>query len=186
MSVLKVAQIGHPALRSSARAVSAEQLASPGFQRLIDDLVDTMREYAGVGIAAPQVREEFRVFAMEVVASPRYPDRDELPLQVIVNPVVRPLDDRRALGWEGCLSIAGLRGLVERNVAVRVDGLTREGEPLRLDLEGFPAIVCQHEADHLDGTVYLDRMTDLRMLMAEEEYQRRVLHPLEPIGGGDD
>ncbi len=185
MSILKVANIGHPALRGRAREVSEQELASEGFQRLADDLIETMREYGGVGIAAPQVREPMRAFAVEVRPNEGPTGRTAFPLHVIVNPVVRALTEEPASEWEGCLSIPGLRGRVVRPRAIRVEGLTRAGDPLVLELEGFAAVVCQHETDHLDGIVYLDRMPDLRELMAEDEYQRRIAQPLLMSGGDD-
>ena len=185
MAILKVAQIGHPALRTPAQPIADAELAGGELQRLVDDLVATMREYSGVGLAAPQVRRSVRAFVMEVAASERYPDRPPLPLTVVVNPKVTPLTDEQALGWEGCLSLAGLRGKVPRYTAIRLDGVDRRGEALALELEGFSAVVAQHETDHLDGIVYLDRMPDMSTLMAEEEYRRRELEPTspEPQGG---
>jgi peptide deformylase len=172
MAILKVAQIGHPTLRLSATPVALERLESPEFQRLVDDLSDTMREYAGVGLAAPQVRESMRVFVMEIGRSERYPERQPFELLAVINPVVTQLGAERIDGWEGCLSIAGMRGLVPRSPAIRLRGLDRFGDEIDLQLEGFAAVVAQHESDHLDGVLYVDRMPDLTTLMAEEEYQR--------------
>ena len=185
MAILKVAQIGHAALRAKADAVSQEHLRDPAFQRLLDDLVETMREYDGVGLAAPQVREGVRAFVMEIGPSERYPDRPAFPLLEVVNPVVTPRTAEITEEWEGCLSIAGFRGLVPRPSAVRLEGMDRAGDPIDIELEGFAAVVAQHETDHLDGVVYLDRMPDLTMLMAEEEYRRQIAVPAREAPAAD-
>ena len=192
MAILKVAQLGSPTLRETARPIDEAQMSSERVRRLVDDLVGTMREYAGVGLAAPQIRERERIFAMEVVANARYPGRPEFPLLVVANPVVRPVTDDMEEEWEGCLSIPGFRGLVARPRAIRLQGLDQDGEPLDLELEGFPAVVAQHETDHLNGVVFLDRMRDMSSLMSEEEYQRQIAPTLVTSlvaanrgGGGD-
>jgi peptide deformylase len=185
MAILKVAQLGHPVLRAKARPVDAEDLRDPAFQRLIDDMIETMREYDGVGLAAPQVHVSKRLAVIESHRNPRYPDAPEFPLSVLVNPVLTPLTDEPFEWWEGCLSIPGLRGLVRRPARVRVEALDREGRPFAREVEGFTATVHQHEVDHLDGVVFLDRMQDLSALSFEREYAR--FHaPAAPDGGEED
>jgi peptide deformylase len=142
-------------------------------QRFIDDMRQTMYEYDGVGLAAPQVHECVRLAVMEVR------DSDEraaggVPFTVLVNPVLTPLGPETLLGWEGCLSVPDLRGTVPRFARVRLEALDREGRPLVVEAEGFHARVLQHECDHLDGRVYLDRMTDLRSLTFLKEFQDHV------------
>lgn len=172
MTIFKIAQIGHPALRDKARWITEDPHELGAAVALLDDLTQTMREYGGVGLAAPQVRVRIRAFVVEVAASERYPDRGLQPLLRVINPTVTALTEEREVGWEGCLSIAGLLGRVPRFKAVSLEGLDARGEPMRMELEGFAAIVVQHEYDHLEGIVFLDRMPDMSSLMAEEEYRR--------------
>lgn len=171
MAILKVAQLGHPVLRRRADPVTADELRDPAFQRFIDDLIETMREYEGVGLAAPQVHVSKRVAVVESHRNPRYPDAPEFPLTVLVNPVITPLTDEAFEWWEGCLSIPGMRGRVLRPAKIRVEFQDRTGAAAVTEVEGFTAIVHQHETDHLDGIVYLDRMEDLRELSFEREYR---------------
>lgn len=174
MPILKVARIGHPAVRASARAVPTASLASGEMQRLIDDMVETMHEYDGVGLAAPQVHLSLRLAVIEVPAS-REDGQDEVPLTVLVNPELTLLGEDAVDGWEGCLSIPDLRGVVPRAPRLRLEALDREGRPYRLEASGFFARVIQHECDHLDGHVYLDRMRDMRSLAFLREFERYVL-----------
>ncbi len=172
MAILKVARMGHPVLRQVAREVDPAQIGSPGFQGFLDSLVETMMEYDGVGLAAPQVHVSQRVVVMEVAENPRYPEAPELPLQVVINPQVRFLTDERVEGVEGCLSIPDLRGVVPRIAAVELEALDRTGQRICQRYEGFPATVVQHECDHLDGTLFVDRVTDTRSLAFVREFQR--------------
>jgi len=169
--ILKVARIGHPVIRAVARALPPESVRSAEVQRLIDDMVETMHEYDGVGVAAPQVHISSRVAVLEVAASDDRA-RAAVPLTVIVNPKLTPVGDERVPGWEGCLSVPDLRGIVSRYRRVRLQALDREGQPIDLEAEGFFARVLQHECDHLDGKVYLDRMEGLRSLSFLREFQR--------------
>jgi peptide deformylase len=171
MSILKVARIGHPIVRAAARPVSDAELKTADLQRLIDDMVETMHEYEGVGLAAPQVHSGLRLAVIEV---PSHDERaDEIvPLTVLVNPRVTPLGDDRLVGWEGCLSIPGLRGQLPRFARLRLEALDRDGRPWSLEAGGFFARVIQHECDHLDGTVYLERMAGMRSLSFIEELER--------------
>ena len=175
MAILKVARLGHPVLRQVARPVPLEAIGSPDVQRFIDDMIETMREYDGAGLAAPQVHTLLQIAVIEVAANPRYPDAPSVPLTVLVNPVVTPLTDEMEEGWEGCLSVPDMRGRVPRFTAVRLEGYDREGHRLDLVAKDFFARVIQHETDHLNGIVYVDRMRDLSSLAHLAEWQRYVL-----------
>ncbi|MEK7765105.1 MAG: peptide deformylase [bacterium] len=175
MAILKVAQMGHPILRARARAVTPAELATPDFKRFLADLVETMREYEGVGLAAPQVHRGVRVAVIEAYRNARYPDAPDVPLRILVNPRVTPLTETRIEWWEGCLSIPGLRGLVRRPRKVRVEALDGTGTPRVFTAEDFLAVVVQHETDHLDGRLFLDRMDDLSELSFQKEYERHHL-----------
>lgn len=166
MPILKVARMGHPVLRGKAREIAPEELGSPELAALIDDLIETMREYAGVGLAAPQVHEGLRLFVMQAD-----PD-DEATLRVVVNPRLTALGAEGWEDWEGCLSIPDIHGRVPRNDRVRLEALDAEGEAYAEELEGFAARVCQHEYDHLDGLIFFDRMRDFTTLCFGEEYRR--------------
>jgi peptide deformylase len=169
--ILKVARIGHPVLRAAAREVPADRVRSEEVQRLIDDMVETMHEYDGVGVAAPQVHVSMRLAVLEVPASDDR-SRQPVPLMAIVNPKLSPVGTDTVPGWEGCLSVPDLRGIVPRHRRVRLTALDREGRPIDLEAEGFLARVLQHECDHLDGRVYLDRMDGLRSLSFLREFSR--------------
>jgi len=172
MAILKVARMGHPVLRRVAEAVPVDEIQSSPLQRLIDDMIETCREYDGAGLAAPQVHVSKRVALIEVHDNPRYPDAEELSLTIVINPAIEHIDPTRQLVWEGCLSVPDLRGLVPRSKAIRLRGLDRDGEPLDITLEGFPAAVVQHECDHLDGKLYLDRMESMETLSFLPEFDR--------------
>ena len=168
MSILKVARMGHPVLRAKARPIEKGELKSPGLQQLIDDMVDTMFEYSGVGLAAPQVHEGVRLFVAMLDAD----GRGEGDATVFINPEITPAGDAVVDGWEGCLSIPDMRGRVPRAQQVTVSALDRDGKRFEIDLEGFPARVVQHETDHLDGVLFIDRMRSLESLTYLEEYSR--------------
>lgn len=180
MAILKVARLGHPVLRQRAAPVPPETIGSRAVQQLIDDMIETMREYDGAGLAAPQVHVSQRIAVIEVEANPRYPDLPPIPLTVLINPVVTPLGEEMEEGWEGCLSVPDLRGLVPRYRAVRLECLDREGQRVELVAKDFFARVIQHETDHLDGMVFLDRMRDFRSLSHLAEWQRYWLGHREP------
>ena len=172
MAILKVARLGHPVLRQVASPVPIAQIRSAEIQRLIDDMVETMREYNGAGLAATQVHEPKQICVIEVHGNPRYPDAPAIPLTVLVNPVVTPLTEELEEGWEGCLSVPDMRGVVPRLTSVRLEALDREGRPIDLVAKDFFARVIQHETDHLHGRVYLDRMRDLSTLTHLAEWNR--------------
>jgi peptide deformylase len=182
MSILKVARIGNPIVRAAARDLTPAEIASPEVQKLIDDMVETMHEYDGVGVAAPQVHVGLRLAVLEVPPSGRSPEG--VPLKVLVNPRWEPIGAEVARGFEGCLSVPDLRGIVPRASAVRLNALDRHGKPWSVEARGFFARVIQHECDHLEGRVYLDRMEGLRSLSFLGEFERYVLEP--PKDADDD
>jgi peptide deformylase len=172
VTVRPIATIGHPVLRERAREITLDELRSPEVQRLIDDLIDTMRAAGGAGIAAGQVHETLRVAVIEVDHNPRYPYKPRIPLTVVVNPVIEPLDDEKVEINEGCLSVPDLRGTVERHVNIRVRYLDRGGEPHDEIKRGLTAGTFQHELDHLDGVLFVDRVRDPRTLTTWEQFER--------------
>lgn len=172
MAILKVARLGHPVLRRPAARVSAEVVRQANFQRFVDDMVVTMREYQGVGLAAVQVHEPIQVAVLEVAENARYPGKEAVPLSILINPEIVPLDDETEDDWEGCLSIPEIRGQVPRYKRLRVTALDRDGNALEFVAEDFHARVIQHEVDHLRGHVYLDRMNDLTTLTYLTELSR--------------
>lgn len=175
MAILKVARLGHPILRQGAQPVPPETVGSPEIQRLIDDMIETMREYDGAGLAGNQVHALQQVAVIEVLGNPRYPEAPHIPLMVVINPVVTALDDAMEEGWEGCLSVPDMRGVVPRHTSVRLECLDRAGQPVSLVAKDFFARVIQHETDHLNGIVYLDRMRDLSTLSHIAEWQKHWL-----------
>jgi peptide deformylase len=158
VTLLKIAHIGHPVLRQRAREVGLDELLSDTMQRFIDDLIETMRDANGAGLAAIQVHRPVRLFAVEVKDNPRYPYKPNIPLTVVVNPVITPITDETFENYEGCLSVPNLRGVVERFAAVRVTGWDRQGEPYEHAARGLTAGTFQHENDHLDVTILVDRV----------------------------
>lgn len=172
MAILKIARLGHPVLRRVADPVPVRDMARAETQRIIDDMVETMHEYEGVGLAAPQVHVSRQIAVLEVESHSRYPDMAPIPLMVIINPVLTPLGDETADDWEGCLSIPDLRGVTPRHTTVRLEAYGRRGERIELTAKDFFARVLQHETDHLNGKVYLDRMRDLSTLSHLQEWAR--------------
>jgi peptide deformylase len=175
MAIRKVARLGHPVLRRVAEPVPPEGIGAPDVQRLIDDMLETMEEEDGAGLAAPQVHVSERIVVYGVGTNPRYPDAEAVPITVLVNPQIAPVGSEQDEDWEGCLSVPDLRGRVPRFTRVRVDAYGRDGRPLRFTAEGFHARVVQHECDHLDGKVYLDRMRSMDSLSFLAEFQRYAL-----------
>jgi peptide deformylase len=167
MSILKVARMGHPVLREVADEVDPTTVRSPAFQKLIDDMIETMVEYDGIGLAAPQVHESVRLFVAGVEGS-----GDNLKIVPFVNPVITPVGAETTEDWEGCLSIPDLRGRVQRAREIVVRALDRRGKPFEMSLKNFPARVVQHETDHLDGVLFLERMASLETLSFLDEFQR--------------
>ena len=176
MAILKIARMGHPVLRGIAAAV--EDPAAPEIRALVADMVETLADIGGAGLAAPQVHVARRVVIFHVPAdrTTDAPGDAPLALTALVNPVIEPLGAAQELGWEGCLSVPGLRGAVPRWTRIRYSGFTPEGERIERVAGGFHARVVQHECDHLDGILYPQRMTDLRLLVFNEEGAR---YPIE-------
>jgi peptide deformylase len=173
MSVRAIATVGHPVLRERAREVTREELASASVQRLIDDMIETMRAANGAGLAANQVHETLRIAVVEVRAgNPRYPYKPPVALTVIVNPEIEPLDDETVEINEGCLSVPDLRGTVDRYVNVRVRYLDRDGDEHEEVRRGLTAGTFQHEVDHLDGILFLDRVRDPATFTTWEQFER--------------
>ena len=168
MSILKVARMGHPVLRERARPVSKSNLRDPLMQKLIDDMIDTMHEYSGVGLAAPQVHESLRLFVALLEEDPD----SKTQATVVINPEITALTSSREDGWEGCLSIPDIRGMVPRWTDITVRAIDRKGKAFELPLKGFAARVAQHETDHLDGVLFFDRMTSMQSLTYLDEYSR--------------
>ena len=168
MSILKVARMGHPVLRQRARPLDKATLRNPLLQKLIDDMIETMHEYHGVGLAAPQVHEDIRLFVGLLDQEPT-PDSEAV---AVVNPEIIPDGTDTKEGWEGCLSIPDIRGMVPRFTSITVKGLDRDGRPVELRLKDFAARVAQHETDHLDGILFFDRMTTMQSLTFLDEYSR--------------
>ncbi|MFL5825165.1 MAG: peptide deformylase [Thermoleophilaceae bacterium] len=173
MAVREIATVGHPVLREPAREVTLDELRSPEVQRLIDDMIETKRAANGAGIAANQVHETLRIAVVEVAAdNPRYPYKPPVPLTVLVNPEIEPLDREVVEVNEGCLSVPDLRGVVERHVNVSVRYLDRDGEAHEEVRRGLTAGTFQHELDHLNGVLFLDRVRDPRTFMTWEQFER--------------
>jgi peptide deformylase len=172
VTVLPIVTVGDPVLRERAREITREELRSPEVQRLIDDMIETMRAAGGAGLAANQVGELLRIAVVEVHDNPRYPYKPAVPLTVLVNPVIEPLDEETAAINEGCLSVPDLRGEVDRHVRIRVRRLDRDGAEHDEVRRGLTAGTFQHELDHLDGVLFLDRVGDPRTFTTWAQFER--------------
>jgi peptide deformylase len=171
MAILKVARMGHPVLRTRARQLERAEIASAGVQTLIDDMIDTMFEYRGVGLAAPQVHHGVRLFvaSLDDDATPESSDSEPI---VLINPEIVATAGDTVEDWEGCLSIPDIRGRVPRSRSIKIRGLNRKGERIEIDAKDFHARVLQHEYDHLDGVLFFDRMKSFQSLTFLDEYSR--------------
>jgi peptide deformylase len=170
--ILKVAHLGHPVLRQVAEPVPPDQILSPAIQQFIDDMIETMHEYDGAGLAAPQVHVSKQIVIMEVGPNPRRPNAPSIPLTVYINPEIIPLTDEMEEDWEGCLSVPGLRGRVPRYTKIRLRAYDRQANRIDMAAQGFHARVIQHECDHVQGKVYLDRMRSMESLTFVEEWMK--------------
>ena len=178
MAILKVARMGHPVLRARARAIDPAEIRSPRIQALIDDMFETMKEYQGVGLAAPQVHESLRLFVAGF--APRTDsdeeeddnEEDRVPLMALINPEITPVSETLVEDWEGCLSIPDIRGRVPRARQIVVNAYDRRGKRIELRAAGFTARVIQHETDHLDGVLFFDRMRSFDTLTYLDEFGR--------------
>jgi peptide deformylase len=185
MAILKVARMGHPVLRAKARPLSAGDIRSPRIQQLIDDMFETMREYQGIGLAAPQVHASVRLFVAGL--PPKHDqdaadedddddDRQSVPLMALINPEITPIGRESVEDWEGCLSIPDIRGRVRRAREIDVRAYDRTGKRIEMRVSGFTARVIQHETDHLDGILFFDRMTSFESLTFLDEFGRFWSH----------
>ena len=173
MAILKVARMGHPALRIKTPALERAAIKSVAVQKLIDDMMDTMREYHGVGLAAPQVHEGVRLFVAALDTDDRGEDVADIEPIALINPDITPVAGTEIVeDWEGCLSIPDIRGRVPRAREITVRAYDRKGARLEISAHGFPARVIQHETDHLDGILFVDRMKSFESLTFLEEYSR--------------
>jgi peptide deformylase len=176
MALRKVAVMGHPVLREVAALVPENEIQSDRIQTLLKDMVETMIEYDGRGLAAPQVHESIQMLVMLWDFTPN----EEATLLCLINPVIKPITKETSEYWEGCLSVPGLRGKVSRPNRISVEAFNEQGEKLDFVVDGFAATVIQHECDHLQGKLYIDRMTDLGKLAFSREYERYHATPGEP------
>ena len=172
MAIRKIAQIGHPVLRQVARQLSRAEVAAPTMQQFIDDLIETMHDADGAGLAATQIYEPIAICAIEVRNNPRYPYKPPIPLTVLVNPVLTPVDAEMYDNNEGCLSVPNLRGMVSRHLHVRVQAWDRHGAPIDEVVHGLKAGTYQHEVDHLLGKIFVDRVTDPTTFATWTEFDR--------------
>jgi peptide deformylase len=172
MAIRKIAQIGHPVLRQRARALTRAELDSSEIQRFIDDLVETMHDANGAGLAANQIYEPIAICAIEVKNNPRYPYKPDIPLTILVNPVIEPIGDDAFDNYEGCLSVPNLRGLVPRHARIRVRAWDRHGNEIDREVAGVTAGTYQHEVDHLNATLFVDRVVDSTTLCTWTEFDR--------------
>jgi peptide deformylase len=174
MSILKVARMGHPVLRTPARAIDPGDVKSPRIQQLIDDMFETMTEYQGVGLAAPQIHESLRLFVAGFAPAPGDDDDEgeRVPLMALINPEITPIGEATVDDWEGCLSIPDIRGKVPRARQIVVRALDRGGKRIELRASSFTARVIQHETDHLNGILFFDRMKSFETLTFIEEFGR--------------
>ena len=176
MALLKIAHLGNPLLRERSPEVREDKIRSDKIQKLIRDMLETMRDAYGAGIAAPQVYSPVRVCMVEVNENPRYPGAPQIPLHILINPVIVQHSNETNEDWEGCLSINGIRGLVPRYNWVVVSASDREANSYSLRADGFFARAIQHEIDHLDGYLFIDRMPDLTTLTEADEYRKFWTH----------
>ncbi len=172
MAILKVCRMGHPVLRQIAKHVETQEIETEDFQIFVDDMIETMEEYEGVGLAAPQVHVGQRVVVIRIDSE----HGNTAGVLILINPEIHPVEDQKELDWEGCLSIPDIRGYVPRYKHIAVSATDADGNPLSFEAEGFVARVIQHEVDHLDGLLFLDRMNDLKHLAFKDEYFRFHTH----------
>lgn len=172
MAILKVARLGHPIIRSKTTPLTSQEIQSRDIQTLIDNMIETMRDYDGVGLAATQIHIARQLAVIEVRNNLRYPDTPHVPLTILINPRITKRSRALVEGWEGCLSIPDMRGLVPRHESLTCEALDRHGKPITIEAKDFFARVIQHECDHLEGNVYLDRMPHLRSLAHLAEFAR--------------
>ncbi len=176
MAIREIIRMGHPVLRQKARSVEDDEIKSPDLCRLVDDMIETLDDAGGIGLAAPQVKISLRVAILNMPeGANRYGNFEAIPLTVCINPKMTISAETQLEGyWEGCLSVPGLRGFVKRPQSLRLNYTDMDGTAREIEFNGFHATVCQHELDHLDGLLYIDRIADSRLLMFEEEFLRFI------------
>jgi peptide deformylase len=172
MAIRKIATVGHPVLRQVARRLTREELLAPLMQSFIDDLIETMHDANGAGLAAIQIYEPIQICAIHVKDNPRYPYKPNIALTVLVNPELTRIGDETFMNYEGCLSVPNLRGEVPRGCVVRVRAWDRHGEDLDYEVRGITAGTFQHEVDHLHGKLFLDSVADTRSLTTWADFER--------------
>jgi peptide deformylase len=175
MAILKIAKMGHPILRRVAEPV--DDPTRPEMLKLAGDMMETLEDIAGAGLAAPQVHASTRLVMFHVPAE-RSDDDETVPFTILANPKIEPLGEDTEEGWEGCLSVPGLRGLVRRPANIRYSGYGLDGQRIEREAHGFHARVVQHECDHLDGILYPQRMDDLSKLIFETEFRYHLQEPM--------
>ncbi len=175
--ILEITELGNPILRQRTQEIG--NLEDPEIQNFIDDLIETCKDSNGVGIAAPQVNESTRIFIISSQPNVRYPNAPELGPIALINPEITSSSDGKEKGWEGCLSIPGIRGLVPRHKSIKVKYQTRDGVVVENEFSDFIARIFQHELDHLDGIVFLDRIDSIKELVTEKEYQKLMTKEME-------
>jgi len=181
MAVKPVLRLGHPVLRKVATPYPVALIGSSDFAALIDDMTDTLAAQGGIGLAAPQIGVSERIAIIDIAGgATRYGELQAMPLTVFVNPDIEIIDPTTAGYWEGCLSVPGMRGFVERPQHIRVTYFDHDATPQSLELQGFAATVLQHEFDHLDGKIYVDHIKDMRLFAFEPEFQQFVVPELAP------
>ncbi len=171
-SILKVNLLGHPVLRKRADPVTPKELKDPRFKLFIESMIETMREYNGAGLAAPQVGVSRQVAVVETQENPRYPGKESIPLTVLINPEITAFSPDVEEGWEGCLSVRDLWGKVKRATGITLKALSMDGKEVTIKVDGFQAVVFQHEIDHLYGKLFIDRMEGFQTLSFTQEYRR--------------
>jgi len=169
--------MGNPILRKKTAQVSKSFLKTDEFRQLMNDMFDSMKHYGGIGIAAPQIGEDYQIAIIELMGFNRYGEEVNLPLTVFINPEIEFLTTEEQGFWEGCLSVPGLRGFVERPKKIKVKYLSDSGEQKEIVAEGFLATVLQHELDHLQGILYVDRVRDPKLLSYQEEFEEFIQQP---------
>ncbi|HUF46995.1 MAG TPA: peptide deformylase [Vicinamibacterales bacterium] len=188
MAILKVARMGHPVLRAKALPIRPKSIGSPALQQLIDDMLETMQEYEGIGLAAPQIHEGLRLFvagAREAPIGDEVGPDGEMPVLTLINPELTLVGEATHDGWEGCLSVPDIRGRVPRSPEIQVRAFGRDGRRLEFTARGLAARVIQHETDHLDGILFLDRMRSFESLTYMDEYRRHWTKPDDDDGEGE-
>jgi len=167
--------MGNPVLRSAMKTLERDEMMTDGFSQILTDLKDSMKHYGGIGIAAPQIGVALKVAIIDLPEENRYGQKVNLPLTVFINPIITYLTDEKQGFWEGCLSLPGLRGYVERPSKVQVNYLDEKGNQKEILADGFLATVLQHELDHLEGVLYIDRITDRKLISYQEEYNEFII-----------